>query len=197
MKTVRTGFTLLELMVTIAIVGILVALSMPSFLKLQAKAKQTEARTALRALYDLQTARFQETDSYTALVGQLGFNPDRGNRYAYLLVASSATFDSRTGTVAATATNANAISVDTFAFPTATSNPSFVQQSGCTSASSISVITGGAGSFTAAAVGDIDSDSTLDEWTISSLSRDMSACADVARGVPSGTAVNEQNDISR
>jgi type IV pilus assembly protein PilA len=197
MKTAIKGFTLLELMVTIAIVGILTALSLPSFLKLQAKAKQTEAKTSLRALYDLQTARFQEFDSYSSLVGQLGFSPDRGNRYSYLLVGSGAVLDSRSGTIAFTATNASGISVDTFAFPTEVSNPTFVPQSGCTAASAIAVVSGSAGSFTAAAVGNVDSDATLDEWTISSFSRDMTTCADVARGVPSGTPVNEFNDVAR
>jgi type IV pilus assembly protein PilA len=194
MKMAIRGFTLLELMVTIAIVGILSAISLPNFLKLQARAKQTEVKANLRALADLEKAYYQEFDSYTPYVGQLGFSPERGNRYAYLL-ASSPTFDNRTGTMAYTTTNATAISVDTFSFVTQTSNPSFTAESGC--AYSVYVYTGEAGSFTAAAVGNVDGDYTTDQWSISSDSRDMSTCADVARHVPAFTPANERDDVVR
>lgn len=45
------GFTLVEVMVVVAIIGILSAVAIPNFKKFQAKAKQSEARITLAALY--------------------------------------------------------------------------------------------------------------------------------------------------
>ena len=46
------GFTLLELMIAVAIVGILAATAVPSFIHYIAKAKTTEARTHLEKIYN-------------------------------------------------------------------------------------------------------------------------------------------------
>ena len=51
MKKNKKGFTLIELMIVVAIIGILAALAIPSFLFFSARAKQSEARTNLGAIY--------------------------------------------------------------------------------------------------------------------------------------------------
>ncbi|MBI2370572.1 MAG: prepilin-type N-terminal cleavage/methylation domain-containing protein, partial [Deltaproteobacteria bacterium] len=45
----RQGFTLIELMIVVAIIGILAAIAIPNFLRFQAKSKQSEAKTNLAA----------------------------------------------------------------------------------------------------------------------------------------------------
>ena len=47
----KKGFTLIELMIVVAIIGILAAIAIPNFLKFQAKSKTSEAKTNLGAIF--------------------------------------------------------------------------------------------------------------------------------------------------
>jgi len=60
------GFTLIELMIVVAIIGILAAVAIPNFLRYQAKSKQSEARVILSGIYTSETAYFAEQNSYGA-----------------------------------------------------------------------------------------------------------------------------------
>ena len=56
----KKGFTLIELMIVVAIIGILAAIAIPNFLKFQAKSKMSEAKTNLGAIYTGQISYFGE-----------------------------------------------------------------------------------------------------------------------------------------
>src|SRR5512134_3949344 len=60
----RKGFTLIELMIVVAIIGILAAIAIPNFLKFQAKSKQSEAKTNLKAILTAETSYFGEFNTY-------------------------------------------------------------------------------------------------------------------------------------
>ncbi len=75
--------------------GILSAIAIPNFLKFQAKAKQTECKTNLKAAYAAEQAYHQEHGGYTSSLAELGWSPPRGNRYAYFL--GEGPYDERTG----------------------------------------------------------------------------------------------------
>lgn len=74
----RTGFTLIELMVVVAIIAVLTMLAVPTFTTFIAKAKRTEAYTNLHALYAAQKAHWAEHGSYTTQLSGpdgLGWQP--------------------------------------------------------------------------------------------------------------------------
>jgi prepilin-type N-terminal cleavage/methylation domain-containing protein len=58
------GFSLVELMIVVAIIGILAGLAVPKFNLFQAKARQAEVKTNLSSIYTLQQSYFGDKDEY-------------------------------------------------------------------------------------------------------------------------------------
>jgi type IV pilus assembly protein PilA len=54
----NAGFTLIELMIVVAIIGVLVAIAVPSFLRYQLRAKRSEAYANLEAIATAETSYF-------------------------------------------------------------------------------------------------------------------------------------------
>ncbi len=54
------AFTLIELMIAVAIIGILAGVAVPAFLKYMKKAKTTEALVNIRKIYDGEVAYYQD-----------------------------------------------------------------------------------------------------------------------------------------
>ena len=111
-KKKAKGFTLIELMIVVAIIGILAAIAIPNFLRYQAKTKQSEAKTNLSSIFTTQIAYFGEEDTFADALGNLGWEPEGQARYSYSMTAATRT------------------------------------------------------TFTAQATGNIDTDATIDTWTI-------------------------------
>ena len=142
----RSGFTLIELMIVVAIIGILAGVAVPSFINYQNSAKRTEAYSNLAALAVSQKAFYTERGQYvgvplsepgftagsipistkrpvaplTAAFASVGWTPDGQVFYDYELVSTN------------TANGAD--------------------HPGCTC---------GGGCFTASAIGDLDGDGAL------------------------------------
>ena len=70
------GFTLVELMIVVAIIGVLSAVAVPNFQKYQAKAKTSEAKVQLAAAYTSEQAFFGDFGIYATCLDYMGFNPD-------------------------------------------------------------------------------------------------------------------------
>jgi type IV pilus assembly protein PilA len=76
MKNSKSGFSLVELMVVVAIIGILATIAVPNFQRFQARAKQSSAKTELSGIYTAQKAFYVEYNSYTPDLQLAGFVPE-------------------------------------------------------------------------------------------------------------------------
>jgi type IV pilus assembly protein PilA len=81
MKLNNKGFSLVELMVVVAIIGILASVAVPSINKYMAKSRQSEAKTNLGSLYTAEKAFAAEYVLYHTAFQAIGYAPEGRMRY--------------------------------------------------------------------------------------------------------------------
>ncbi len=80
-KKAESGFTLIELMIVVGIIGILVAIAAPNFSRYQSKARQAEVKIALAAVYGGEKAFYSEYSAYISSMDAIGYAPEGNRRY--------------------------------------------------------------------------------------------------------------------
>lgn len=83
MKKIQ-GFSLIELMVVVAILSVAAAFLVPRYLKDRMKQKQLECRQNLSSLLDAERAFFSKNNSFTTDLQKLGWEPQGKGFYQYL-----------------------------------------------------------------------------------------------------------------
>jgi type IV pilus assembly protein PilA len=154
----KKGFTLIELMVVVAIIGILASIAIPNFLRFQAKSKQSEARLLLSGIFTAQTSYFSENNRYGSF-NEIAWSPI-GTKQVYTYYSGS--------------DGAGGSGLTDFKDPPApmghtawTGTPAPAQSTGLTAG------------FTSGAIGNVDSDATLDIWTVNDQKKIVNISDDV------------------
>lgn len=151
------GFSLIELMVVVGIIGVLVAIAAPNFIRYKAKACQAEVRTNLGAIYKAQQTVNSEHGYFSDDLATIGWAPEGYPKYIYghtsdVSPAASGRNDTAELKAAVGGRYGTSKMVDAFGVPLTDAN--------------LPDATVSSGAFTVGAAGNVDSDATLDLWTL-------------------------------
>jgi type IV pilus assembly protein PilA len=167
LKKNSSGFTLVELMVVVAIIGILSAIAVPNFKKYQAKSKQSEAKLQLAAVYSTEVAAQADYDTFSTCLLFLGYEqPPKGYYivgFGAAAAATTAQVDTRVGTGSGCASDGfNVAPTSHIRANTVLALPATAQVTAATVVPPTTVV------FTAGAAGVISASNTTayDSWNI-------------------------------
>ena len=115
----KKALTLIELMIVVAIIGILAAIAIPNFVKFQCRSKQSEAKGNMKAIYVGEESYRAENDTYITMAAvsaptttnAIGFQP-KGNKIRYVYEAATANTTAFTATAAVRTAFAGELSND-------------------------------------------------------------------------------------
>lgn len=72
------GMTLIEIVIVVAIIGLLASVAIPTFRNFTYKARRVEGITGLRQLFQIQTSYYSDKGVYSDSFADLGFSMEQG-----------------------------------------------------------------------------------------------------------------------
>lgn len=173
--------SLVMLLLAVPVWGILAAIAIPNFIRFQARSKQSECKTNLKAAYVAERAYFAEHDHYSVDPREVGFSPERKNRYLYRFDSHGPV--SRVGVEPDPSVQPmSASALDEGVTPELRDLPGL--RGHCPDCS-----------LTVVCVGNIDNDEGLDVWSISTAERATVSGERVPAGQPT-VHFNDVNDLT-
>jgi type II secretory pathway pseudopilin PulG len=155
------GLAIAAIVVAVGLVpfqaGVLAAIAIPNFIRYQARAKQSECRTNLRAIWRAQQTYRATHGRAATQFSELDVSIPPGNRYAYLLASGEL------------------LPVDVPFRAASPVDPAAIARRQST---------GLEGHFVAACIGNIDRDDMLDVWTVSDEDEQLRDETSVPAGTP-------------
>lgn len=120
MRRTRTkGFTLIELMIAVVIVGILAAIAYPSYSNYVQKSRRAEAQAELLRIAQLQERYYADNNTYATSLSDLGVSSTTPEGYYSLSLASTNPTETFTATATAIGAQANDTSCATLSIDAA------------------------------------------------------------------------------
>ncbi|MEW6432104.1 MAG: hypothetical protein AB1730_11415 [Myxococcota bacterium] len=145
------------------------ALVMPRVVHMHPEPRERECRVLLRGVYSGQQALRADRGRYSTRIGDIGFQPEYGNRYLYLLTPDGRIAERRDGGAAlGLDLGANGVGPDTSRTQETTATlRAKLPASIAAELGTYGDCDAGTCGFTAACVGNVDGDETPDVWTVS------------------------------
>ena len=79
----KKGYSLIEIMVVIALIGSLLMIAVPKYKSFIAKTRRTEAQVNLHSIYAAEQAFWAENGRYSANLAEIGWRPEGKIKYSY------------------------------------------------------------------------------------------------------------------
>jgi type IV pilus assembly protein PilA len=201
----RRGFTIIELVIVLAIIGIVSSIALPIFFQYQARARQAEAKAELKSWYNAVASVFAERGNYFETMADSGFSPGRGNRYQYMFSAGCS-YEVRAGLTPASSALDSCVTVDQFQFPGLALTPTpidapFTYSGPQPDPGNPAGLVGSCPdcAIRGMAAGNIDKESRgIDTWVISTKDgqANTAGCGVAGTAAPSGTPYQTFNDAT-
>ncbi len=172
------GFSLIELMIVVAIIGILASIAVPNFQRFQSKARQSEAKGNLSAIFAAEKAFQAEWQTFFGAFLDIGFAPEGdmiyGVGFPALGPALPANYLGTGMAIGATFQSGAYCPGEGMAL---CRQIVFGGVLGMVAAGAVAPTNV---AFTAGAGGNIDTDGTLDEWTINQQKIVVNTVSDIS-----------------